>query len=60
LNCCTLQDDYGLSIPFVVHTDPEVHAFRKHCLLNGLDDIGLTLLHQDKISFYEKKMGIVG
>ncbi|OZA05460.1 MAG: 3-isopropylmalate dehydratase, partial [Polynucleobacter sp. 24-46-87] len=27
--------------------------FRKHCLLNGLDDIGLTLQHADKIKAYE-------
>ena len=33
----------------------EVDAFRKHCLLNGLDDIGLTMQHQDKIKAYEAK-----
>ena len=32
----------------------EVDAFRKHCLLNGLDDIGLTLQHADKIKAFEK------
>lgn len=32
----------------------EVNSFRKHCLLNGLDDIGLTLQHEDKITAYEK------
>jgi len=31
----------------------EVDAFRKHCLLNGLDDIGLTLQDQDAIKTYE-------
>ena len=31
----------------------EVNAFRKYCLLNGLDDIGLTLRHADKIRAYE-------
>ncbi len=31
----------------------EVEAFRKHCLLNGLDDIGLTLQHVDEIKAYE-------
>ncbi|WP_029462413.1 3-isopropylmalate dehydratase small subunit [Serpentinimonas barnesii] len=31
----------------------EVNAFRKHCLLNGLDDIGLTLRHADKIRSFE-------
>ena len=31
-----------------------VDAFRKHCLINGLDDIGLTLQHIDDIKVYEK------
>ena len=31
----------------------EVNDFRKHCLVNGLDDIGLTLLEADKIKQYE-------
>ncbi|RDH87434.1 MAG: 3-isopropylmalate dehydratase small subunit [endosymbiont of Seepiophila jonesi] len=33
----------------------EVDAFRKHCLLNGLDDIGLTLQHVDAIRAYEAR-----
>jgi len=33
----------------------EVDAFRKHCLLNGLDDIGLTLQDADHIRAYEAK-----
>lgn len=33
----------------------EIDAFRKHCLLNGLDDIGLTLQHMDEIAAYEKR-----
>ena len=33
----------------------EVDAFRKHCLLNGLDDIGLTLQHVDDIKAFEAK-----
>ena len=31
----------------------EVQAFRKYCLLNGFDDIGLTLRHADKINAFE-------
>ena len=31
----------------------DVQAFRKYCLLNGFDDIGLTLRHADKISAFE-------
>jgi 3-isopropylmalate/(R)-2-methylmalate dehydratase small subunit len=37
----------GEEIPF------DVQPFRKYCLLNGLDDIGLTLRHADKIRAYE-------
>lgn len=33
----------------------EVDAFRKHCLLNGLDDIGLTLQHVSEIKNFETK-----
>ncbi|MHB1175607.1 MAG: 3-isopropylmalate dehydratase small subunit [Sulfuriferula sp.] len=33
----------------------EVDAHRKHCLLNGLDDIGLTLQQADKIQAYEER-----
>ena len=33
----------------------EIDEFRKHRLLNGLDDIGLTLQHVDDIQAYEKK-----
>lgn len=32
-----------------------IDAFRKHCLLNGLDDIGLTLQHADEIRAYEDR-----
>ncbi len=39
----------GDVIPF------EMDAFRRHCLLNGLDDIGLTLAHQNEIKAYEAK-----
>ena len=31
----------------------DVQAFRKYCLFNGLDDIGLTLRHADKIKNFE-------
>ena len=37
----------GVELPF------EVQAFRKYCLLNGFDDIGLTLRHSDKIKAFE-------
>lgn len=33
----------------------EIDLFRKQCLLNGLDDIGLTLQHAEKISQFEQK-----
>ena len=37
----------GAEIPF------DVEVFRKYCLVNGLDDIGLTLRHSDKIKTFE-------
>jgi 3-isopropylmalate/(R)-2-methylmalate dehydratase small subunit len=37
----------------VVHF--EIDAFRKHCLLNGLDDIGITMVKSDKIADHEGK-----
>ncbi|MEX0642387.1 MAG: 3-isopropylmalate dehydratase small subunit [Pirellulales bacterium] len=52
LQSCKLTDEYGLSIPI------EVEEFRRNCLLNGLDDIGLTLEHEPKIAAYEKSHGI--
>jgi 3-isopropylmalate/(R)-2-methylmalate dehydratase small subunit len=36
----------------------EVDAFRKHCLLNGLDDIGLTLEKRDGIARYEEQAAL--
>jgi 3-isopropylmalate/(R)-2-methylmalate dehydratase small subunit len=36
----------------------DVEPFRRHCLLNGLDDIGLTLEHADKIADYETAHGM--
>src|SRR5699024_7700861 len=33
----------------------DIDAFRKHCMINGLDDISLTLEHQDDIRAYEAK-----
>jgi 3-isopropylmalate/(R)-2-methylmalate dehydratase small subunit len=52
LNSCTLSDAHGFSAKF------EVEPFRRHCLLNGLDDIGLTLEHEAKITAYEKAHAI--
>ncbi|APF36399.1 3-isopropylmalate dehydratase small subunit [Chelatococcus daeguensis] len=37
----------------------EIDAFRKHCLLNGLDDIGLTMEKAPSIEAYEKKTATV-
>ncbi|MEJ2765806.1 3-isopropylmalate dehydratase small subunit [Photobacterium sp. MCCC 1A19761] len=34
----------------------EIDEFRRHCLLNGLDNIGLTLQHEDKIAEYERNI----
>ena len=44
-----VTDDKGLRYSFTV--DP----FRRDCLLKGLDDIGLTLVHEGEITAFEKK-----
>ncbi|MDR4518774.1 MAG: 3-isopropylmalate dehydratase small subunit [Nitrosomonas sp.] len=44
-----------LITPSNAHFSFEVDAFRKHCLLNGLDEIGLTLQHAEKIKQFEQK-----
>jgi len=45
----TVQDDTGLVFPF------DLDEHRRQFLLLGLDDIGLTLQHEDKIAAYERK-----
>ncbi|MDR3373707.1 MAG: 3-isopropylmalate dehydratase small subunit [Ancalomicrobiaceae bacterium] len=45
----TIKGPDGGSISF------DIDAFRKHCLLNGLDDIGLTLEKETSISAYETR-----
>ena len=47
----TIEDSSGLSILFVVG------EFQRYCLLEGLDDIGLTLRHEDLIRAYEISHG---
>lgn len=47
LACQVVVKPQGEEIPF------DVQAFRKYCLLNGLDDIGLTLRHAEKIRSFE-------
>lgn len=58
------QEGYALSIDLESQTVKtpsgeeygfEVDAFRKHCLLNGLDDIGVTLESAEAIKAYEEK-----
>ena len=45
----TVSDTEGFSTAF------EVDSFRRHCLLNGLDDVGLTLQHAQSITDYESQ-----
>ena len=48
------DDDEEISVEF------DVEAFRRHLLLNGLDDIGLTLEHEDAIAAYESRRAAHG
>ena len=52
LEQCTIRDEYGLDLGF------QVEPFRRHCLLGGLDEIGMTLEHADKIAAYETRRGM--
>jgi len=52
LNTCRLTDSQGLNLQFAIDD------FRRHCLLNGLDDIALTLQHEAKISAFERSHGV--
>ncbi len=44
-----VEDDHGFSATF------PIDDFTRHCLLEGLDDIGLTLQHQSEIAAYEAR-----
>ena len=44
-----IHDDYGFSATF------EIDDFTRHCLLEGFDDIGLTLKHEAEITAYEAR-----
>lgn len=48
----SITDQHGLSISF------EIDSFRQQCLLNGLDDIALTLAQVDTIAAYEASRGM--
>ncbi|MFN9368344.1 MAG: 3-isopropylmalate dehydratase small subunit [Planctomycetia bacterium] len=52
LRGCTIRDDAGFSLSFTV--DP----FRRQCLLEGLDDIGLSLRHASEITAWETAHGL--
>jgi 3-isopropylmalate/(R)-2-methylmalate dehydratase small subunit len=47
LEKCEVRDDQGFRATF------PIDEFVRHCLLNGLDDIGLTLQHEKEIAAYE-------
>ena len=49
LETLRIEDGRGFSATF------KVDEFSRHCLLNGLDDIGLTLQHESEIAAYESK-----
>jgi len=49
LEKCEVRDDRGFCAKF------PIDEFVRHCLLNGLDDIGLTLQHEAEIAAYESQ-----
>jgi len=52
LEQCTIRDQSQLQISF------QLDGFRRECLLNGLDDIALTLQQADRIADYETQRGM--
>ena len=53
LERCEVWDENGFRAPFVVHSDPGTHDFRRSCLLLGRDEIALTLEHENRIEAFE-------
>jgi 3-isopropylmalate/(R)-2-methylmalate dehydratase small subunit len=52
LEQCEVRDDRGFRAKF------PIDEFVRHCLLNGLDDIGLTLQHEPEIAAYETQHAV--
>jgi 3-isopropylmalate/(R)-2-methylmalate dehydratase small subunit len=50
LEKCEVRDGQGFRAKF------SMDEFTRHCLLNGLDDIGLTLQHEAEITAYEARL----
>ena len=57
LETCLISDHKGFEVPFIVHHDLPTHEFSRWCLLNGLDQIDLTLEHEADIGTFEKQRG---
>lgn len=55
LKACEVTDGAGFRVPFIVHTDPETHGFRRETLLHGYDEIALTLKREDDVAAFEEK-----
>ena len=50
------KDDGSENPDFILNIKFEIDPFRKHCLMNGLDDIGLTMEKKPSIDAYEAKL----
>lgn len=55
LETCTVSDGSRFKAPFVMHHEPETHEFRRQAIMNGLDEIGITLGHGTEITAFEQK-----
>ena len=62
LERCLVTDteDEALNVSFRMHDDPETHEFRRHVLLNGLDEIDLVLEREEAIAAFEARSGPYG
>lgn len=54
LETCEVSDGAGFREKFVIHDDPATHEFRRETLLNGWDEIALTMKEADEISAFEE------
>lgn len=49
-------ENQSVTTPFQDRFSFEIDAFRKHCLLNGLDEVGMTIAREAAIGTFEQKM----
>ncbi|WP_164118145.1 3-isopropylmalate dehydratase small subunit [Sphingorhabdus sp. Alg239-R122] len=49
-------DSQSVTTPFQDRFEFQIDPFRKHCLMNGLDEVGMTMAQDDAIATYEERL----